>query len=156
MEHGQCSKENKIVQIAVIYVHPWLTNKSFNCTKSLISVITPVDKYVIIMIGITISLAGKPNINANKITPSNPITLANGSKKLEQVVSKDTPPRFVFARIHINNPAGAATTIALPNTKRVLSQIERTMTFPICGFLYGGSSKVNEDGTPFNTVFDKK
>ncbi len=32
--------------------------------------------------------------------------------------------------------------------------MERIRIFPICGFLYGGSSKVNVDGIPFNTVFD--
>lgn len=49
-------------------------------------------------------------------------------------------------------PAGAATAAALPRTKRVLSKIERTMTFKTCGFLYGGISRVNDDGTPRRSV----
>ena len=61
---------------------------------------------------------------------------------------------FIFARSHIRSPAGAAAAQALPKTKIVLSKMERTMTFPICGLLYGGSSKVNEDGTPFKSVWE--
>ncbi len=55
---------------------------------------------------------------------------------------------------HITSPAGAATLIALASTNSVLSNIERTNILPICGFLYGGSSSTNEDGIPFNIVFD--
>ena len=51
-------------------------------------------------------------------------------------------------------PAGAATAIALPNTNNVLSNIDLTITFPICGFLYGGSSNINDDGIPFNIVLE--
>lgn len=60
----------------------------------------------------------------------------------------------MFAKSHITSPAGAATTAALPSTKSVRSNIERTITLPICGRRYGGSSSVNDDGTPFNIVFD--
>ena len=60
----------------------------------------------------------------------------------------------MFAISHITNPAGAATLIALANTYSVLSKMERTSIFPTCGFLYGGSSKTNDDGIPFNIVFD--
>ena len=42
------------------------------------------------MIGITISLAGNPKINANKITPSRPMHLAKGSRKLEVLDIQDT------------------------------------------------------------------
>ena len=59
-----------------------------------------------------------------------------------------------FAMSQITIPAGAATLTALPNTNNVLSNIERTKTFPICGFLYGGSSNTKDDGTPFKIVFD--
>lgn len=52
-------------------------------------------------------------------------------------------------------PAGAATIIALPKTKSVLSNIERTITLPNCGFLYGGSSSVKKDGIPFKIVLDR-
>lgn len=40
------------------------------------------------------------------------------------------------------------------STNSVLSNIDLIKTFPICGFLYGGSSNINDDGTPFNIVFD--
>ena len=51
--------------------------------------------------------------------------------------------------------AGSAIATALPKTNKVLSKSERTITLPTCGVLYGGSSKVNDDGSPFNKVFDK-
>lgn len=65
------------------------------------------------------------------------------------------PPIETFANSHITIPTGAATAIALPKTKRVLSRSDLTNTFPICGFLYGGSSKINDEGTPFRIVLDK-
>ena len=46
------------------------------------------------------------------------------------------------------NPAGAATTIALPSTNRVLSSNDLIITFPHCGVRYGGSSNVNDEGLP--------
>ena len=55
----------------------------------------------------------------------------------------------------ITNPAGAATLIALPRTNKVLSNIDLTITLPICGFLYGGISKTNDDGIPLRMVLDK-
>ena len=61
---------------------------------------------------------------------------------------------FTFAKIQITHPAGAETNTALDRTERVLSKTERTIIFPICGFLYGGSSNTNEDGIPFNNVFE--
>ena len=61
----------------------------------------------------------------------------------------------MLANNQVIAPAGAATIIARPNTNRVLSKSERTNILPICGFLYGGSSKEKEDGTPFKTVDDK-
>ena len=85
-------------------------------------------------IGSTISLAGNPRMNAIKITPSNPISWANGSKKFAQWFSRLTPPTVTLAIPHSNIPAGAATATARPNTKRVRSQIDRTMTLPIWGF----------------------
>ena len=70
VEQGQCINENNITLIAVIHVQPFSTNKLFNITKLSISIKLPLARYAIIMIGITISLAGNPKINANKITPS--------------------------------------------------------------------------------------
>jgi len=83
VEHGQCINENNIVLIAVIQVHPLLTNNSFNSVKLSNSIILPDSMYAMIMIGTTISLAGNPKINANNMTPSIPSSLPNGSKNPE-------------------------------------------------------------------------
>ena len=85
---GKWNIEKIIVQRAVTQVHPLSINKVF---KETISKLNNFDSciYAIIAIGSTISFAGKPNINANNITPSNPKKLANGSKKLDN--------NFVFA-----------------------------------------------------------
>lgn len=40
------------------------------------------------------------------------------------------------------------------STNSVLSNIDLTKIFPICGFLYGGNSKINDVDIPFKTVFD--
>ena len=56
----------------------------------------------------------------------------------------------------MSRPAGAATATALPSTKIVLSSTERTMTSPMRGRRYGGSSSTNDDGMPLSTVLDKK
>ena len=40
------------------------------------------------------------------------------------------------------------------NTNSVLSKIDLTRIFPICGFLYGGSSSTKDDGIPFKIVLD--
>ena len=61
---------------------------------------------------------------------------------------------MIFANSHIIIPTGAATDIALPSTNKVLSKRDLTITFPIWGFLYGGSSKIKEDGIPFSIVFE--
>ena len=45
--------------------------------------------------------------------------------------------------------------IALPRTNKVLSKIDLTITFPYWGLLYGGNSSVNDEGTPFNSVFER-
>ena len=51
-------------------------------------------------------------------------------------------------------PAGIVIIIALSRTKIVLSRIDLIMVSIIFGFLYGGNSKVNDDGFPFRIVFD--
>ena len=94
-------------------------------------------------------------MKANNITPSSPINFANGSKKLEQYPSMFVGPINILDINHINSPAGAATTTALPNTNKVLSNIDLIITWPICGFLYGGSSNAKDDGIPFSKVLDK-
>ena len=40
-------------------------------------------------------------------------------------------------------------------TNNVLSNIDLISILPNCGFLYGGSSKTKEEGTPFKIVLDK-
>ena len=64
-------------------------------------------------------------------------------------------PTNIFDNNHITTPAGAATKIARPKTKSVLSKTERIITLQNCGFLYGGSSRVKKDGSPFKIVIDK-
>ena len=99
------------------------------------SEIVPCDRYAITIIGRTVSLAGKPRINARSIVPSRPIALANGSRIEEIEESKVSPPIVIFAKHQMISPAGAATAAALPKTNRVLSKIERTMTLKKSGFL---------------------
>lgn len=96
--------------------------------------------------GITISFAGKPNINASSIVPSRPIILANGSKAPEHNERSVSPPNDTFANTQITSPAGAAMLIALPRTNSVRSRIDRTITPPMFGLRYGGSSSVNDEG----------
>lgn len=155
VEHGQCIRQNNDVQRAVNQVQPLLTNSVLSSVKLSYSVKLPLHKYAIIIIGITISLAGKPNMNAINITPSNPNSFANGSKKLEIWFNRLTSEIITLDNIHSIIPAGAATIIALPKTNRVLSNIERIITLPNCGFLYGGSSSVKKDGKPFRIVLDR-
>ena len=155
VEHGQCIRQNNDVQRAVNQVQPLLTNSVLSSVKLSYSVKLPLHKYAIIIIGITISLAGKPNMNAINITPSNPNNFANGSKKLEIWFNRLTSEIITLDNIHSIIPAGAATIIALPKTNRVLSNIERIITLPNCGFLYGGSSSVKKDGKPFRIVLDR-
>ena len=71
--HGKCTRENIRVQMAVTHVQPLLTNSSFNTARSPISVIDPFARYAMIMIGTTISFAGKPRRKASRMTPSSPI-----------------------------------------------------------------------------------
>ena len=127
---------------------------SFSPKSESKSVSVPVAVYAIIIIGTTVSLAGKPSIKAVSMTPSSPMSFANGSSAPEKADNRLSPRTVTFAASQIIMPAGAATAAALPRTKRVLSKIERTMTFKTCGFLYGGISRVNDDGTPRRSVFD--
>ena len=155
VEQGQCIREKSITQIAVTQVQPLLTSNSRITSILPISVSVPVARYPMSIIGTTISFAGNPRMNARRITPSSPKSLANGSRKSAQCANTLTPSMYMFAVSHISSPAGAATATARLSTNRVRSKIERIMTLPICGFLYGGNSSVNEEGTPFNIVFDR-
>ena len=89
--------------------------------------------YAIIIIGMTISLAGNPRIKAIRMTPSIPSSLPNGSRKLVQWASRVISPTVIFAISQIKSPAGAATMTALPRTNSVRSKTERTITLPIWG-----------------------
>lgn len=133
VEQGQCIREKIIVQIPVVQLHPFATKIFFISKTLVISVKLPCAKYAIIIIGMTISFAGKPRMNAIKITPSSPISFANGSRKSAQVFSRLVSPHLILATSQISNPAGAATAAALPSTNRVRSKIDRTITFPISG-----------------------
>ena len=93
------------------------------------------DRYVIIIIGSTISLAGNPRINAISITPSNPSNKPKLFKKLEIIVIILLFPIVIFVSNQIISPVGAAITTALPSILRVLSIRDLTSTFNICGFL---------------------
>lgn len=154
VEHGQCINEKRIVLTAVIQVHPLSVRSVFRTFKSFISRRLPSAIYAIIMIGTTISFAGKPSMNASSITPSKPISLANGSRNPEQCASNVIPLMFTFAISHIRRPAGAATITARLRTNSVRSNTDLTRTRHSCGLRYGGSSSVNEDGIPFKIVID--
>lgn len=140
--------------MAVFIVQPFDTNISLICTIDELSTSSPDIVYAIRAIGITISFAGNPRTKATSITPSSPIILANGSKKLVRCSKIVSAPILVFAKNQIIIPAGKATHIALPRTNKVLSKIDLTITLPHFGTLYGGNSNVNEDTSPFKTVID--
>ena len=91
-------------------------------------------------------------MNASNITPSSPIRFANGFKKVEVCIKIEVLLICILAIIQINSPAGIAIITALPSTNKVLSNIDLIITLPICGFLYGGSSSIKEDGIPFKRV----
>ncbi len=106
------------------------------------------------MMGTTISFAGKPRMNAVRMYPSIPRSRASGSRNAAHRASRLTPPGRRLASSQRTAPAGAATAAARRRTNSVRSRMERTMTLPICGRRYGGSSRLKEDGTPLRTVFD--
>lgn len=94
-------------------------------------------------------------MKAIKITPSRPRIRANGSKKSahKDKIVEELTRRFAIS--HKMSPAGMADATALPKTKAVLSNKERTITLPTCGGRYGGSSRVNADGMPRKSVADR-
>ena len=65
--------------------------------------------YIISTIGSTISFAVLPRIKAKRIIPSIARSLAKGSKKSAQIMSREFPFINVFAPIQSNAPAGIAT-----------------------------------------------
>ena len=84
VEQGQCIRKKISTLTAVAHVHPFATNRARISAREESSKMLPSAVYAIIIRGMTISFAGNPSINAINITPSNPIILANGSKKFEQ------------------------------------------------------------------------
>ena len=155
VEQGQCIRMKISTQTAVVHVQPLATSKPRISVRLAISVSVPSERYAMRMSGITISLAGKPRINAMRITPSSPMRRAKGSRKSAPMRRSVTSPTVTFARIQITRPAGAATAAERASTKRVRSKIERTRTFPTCGLRKGGSSSVNAEGTPRNRVAER-
>lgn len=151
--HGKWHNENIIVHSALQYVQPFSMRSIFNDEMSRF-VSFDSDIYAIIAIGITISFAGNPSIKASNITPSNPNNFANGSRVEDNCFKRDISFMYMFESNHMIIPMGAATIIALPKTFNVLSKIDLTITFPICGFLNGGNSNTNDEGIPFNIVLD--
>ena len=97
VEHGKCMREKITVQTAVIIVQPLSVNSALKSARLSSSISEPVERYAIIIIGKTISLAGNPRIKANKITPSSPKNCANGSKKSEQYFNKLISATFKFS-----------------------------------------------------------
>ena len=156
VEQGQWRSEKSIAQIAVLWVHPfWIKIERMNEVSDM-SVKFDELKYIISAIGRTISFAGSPNINARRIVPSRPKKLAGASKKFEISTSRLIPFMFILFKMKITRPAGAATVTALAKINRIFVLTEFIMVLKKSGVLYGGSSKVNEDASPFKNVLDKK
>lgn len=122
------------VHIAVIGVQPLMRRSSLRADRLEISTKVPPDIYAIIAMGITISFAGNPKMNAIIITPSRPIREPIGLRNAEQYPNNEVPFTEMFAISQIISPDGAATIAALPRTNRVLSRMERIRTFIISGF----------------------
>lgn len=99
-------------------------------------------------------MAGIPIRKAVKIVPSNPINVPIGFKKDITYDKIGKPFMLIFVNNHIMIPAGIVIYIARPSTNIVLSSIDLVIVLNIFGFLYGGNSKVNDDGSPFSSVFD--
>ena len=133
VEQGQCIRENTITQRAVVISQPFETSNSRSSKSEEYSQSVLFCIYAISIMGITISLAGKPNTKAVRITPSIPISFPKGSIASVQCMSRVLSPAVTFAKIHITIPAGAATLTALPSTNKVRSNTERIIVLPICG-----------------------
>ena len=107
------------------------------------------------MSGMTSSFAGKPRMNASRITPSIPNTRAAGSKNAVMCDRIAVFPICTLASSQMSTPAGAATAAALARTNSVRSRTLRTITRPICGMRYGGSSSANDTASPRKTVAER-
>ena len=96
---GQWNRQNSIVHMAVLAVHPLARKRARRLSVLIISPITVDDVYAIIMIGITISFAGRASTNARRMTPSSPKSLAKGSKNEDIQSRAETPLTVRFARV---------------------------------------------------------
>lgn len=67
VEQGKWNSTNITIHIAVTEVQPLDINKSFSADSSDISVSAVPSEYAIMIIGTTISFAGKPSMNADVI-----------------------------------------------------------------------------------------
>ena len=131
VEQGQCISENNTKQTAVRAHQPLDRSILRRASIPPRSGRLPSARYVIRVMGRTISLAGNPSANPRSIGPSSHISLPTGSINPAMSDSRLTPPIFILARSHIIRPAGAATAAERPRTNKVRSKSERTMTFPI-------------------------
>lgn len=154
VEQGQCRTENTMKFMAVKTVQPLSVSILPISARDSVSVRVPLHIYAIRIMGRTISLAGRPIINAPSITPSSPIRRPTGSRKSVKYDRSVTPPISVLARSHITVPTGRATEAARPNTDKVFSRNERTITFIKAGLRYGGSSITKEDFSVLSKVFE--
>lgn len=93
--------------------------------RELASVIWPVDRYVMSMMGMTISLAGSPRMNASRMMPSKPRYQANGSRNRAMCCKRLASEITMLAKSQITAPAGAAMMTARLRTNKVRSMIER-------------------------------
>lgn len=131
VEHGQCISEKTIKQSAVTAVHPFCVKSSRKTDVLSKFVREDCAVYAIMIIGTTISLAGKPKIKAIRIIPSRPISLPKGSKKFAHILRRLVSSYVMFAIHQIIIPAGAATDTARDNTNNVRSNIERIIILTI-------------------------
>ena len=130
---GQWQSEKISIEIAVVISQPFKINNCCTFCKFISPLIIPAPVYAIIIIGTTISFAGKPKIKASKIIPSSPIIFAKGSKKSAACKSIVLSPTKTFDIMKIKSPAGAAVIKARESTKTVRSKIDLTITFKTCG-----------------------
>ena len=84
VEQGQWKSVKTTVQSAVVNVHPFASKIVFTEDRLSYSTRLPDCIYAMSTIGITISFAGNPRINAMRIIPSSPMSLAIGLRKSAQ------------------------------------------------------------------------
>ena len=76
---------------AVVRVQLLFINRFLSSCKELYPVMLFLARYVIMMIGITISFAGRPRIKARIITPSKPNNCPNGSRVFDMLRRRFVP-----------------------------------------------------------------